>query len=226
MKHKLFFTCLICSLFIIIHAALNRGITIHNPIRDMTSTILNEISPYGTDYVYSESITVNADPIILEEGVNGLNYTYDGLNYKHLADTKNEVVQKGTAKEGVYTGKLTGYGPDCPGCSKVGNVSCKTREGVNHSLINDGIYYNDITYGNVRILAAENSLFPCGTIVKINNGVLKEFYGIVLDTGYSMRNAYKDGIIWMDLAFQSQEVAKTGGATSSSTTFVVQRWGW
>ena len=41
-----------------------------------------------------------------------------------------------------------------------------------------------------------------------------------------MRNAYKDGIIWMDLAFQSQEVAKTGGATSSSTTFVVQRWGW
>ena len=92
---------------------------------------------------------------------------------------------------GIYNGKLTGYGPDCPGCSSVGNVSCLTREGANHSLTYDGLYYNDITYGNLIILAADHLLFPCGTVVKVNNGILNEFYGIVLDTGIAMRNAWR-----------------------------------
>ena len=63
--------------------------------------------------------------------------------------------------------------------------------------------------------------------VKVNNGILNEFYGIVLDTGIAMRNAWRnDGVVWMDLAFSSQKEALTGGATSSNTSFSVQRWGW
>ena len=191
----------------------------------MTATIINEVKPYGTDYVYNDQIPKTADPIIIEEGINGLDLTYDGLNYVHLSDVKNEVLQVGTGLEGNYQGKLTGYGPDCPGCSLVGNVACRTKEGVNHSLITDGLYYNDLVYGSVRILAADNSLFPCGTIVKVNNGILNEFTGIVLDSGSAMRNAWKEGIVWMDLAFSSQPEALTGGATSSNTSFEVQRWG-
>jgi len=206
---------------------LNTGTTIHNPAPNMTATITNEVKPYETEYVYVENIPSSAEPLVLVEGVNGLDYTYDGLTYIHLSDKVNEVLQVGTGEQGLYTGKLTGYGPDCPGCSSVGNVSCRTREGKNHSLTYDGLYYNDIYYGNLIILAADHTKFPCGTVVKVDNGILNEFYGIVLDTGIAMRNAWRnEGIVWMDLAFSSQKEALTGGATSSNTTFSVQRWGW
>ena len=205
---------------------LNTGTTIYNRTSNMTATITNEIDPYGTDYVYVENMPSTAAPVVLEEGINGLDYTYDGLNYIHLSDMKNEVVQVGSGKAGEFTGKLTGYGPDCPGCSKVGNVSCLTKEKTRHSLISVGLYYNDSVYGNVRILAADNGTFPCGTIVKVNNGILNEFYGVVLDTGITMRKAIKEGVVWMDLAFKTEAEAKVGGATSSNTKFSVQRWGW
>ena len=205
---------------------LNTGTTIYSPIENMTATAINEVEPYGTDYIYVENMPSTAEPIVVSEGINGLDYTYDGLNYIHLSDKKNEVVKVGTGKQGNYTGKLTGYGPDCPGCSKVGNVACRTKAGTNHSLINDGLYYTDDVYGSVRILAADNTAFPCGTIVKVDNGSLKEFYGVVLDSGSAMRGAWKEGKVWMDLAFSSQAEARTGGATSSNTNFEVQRWGW
>lgn len=205
---------------------INTGITLYNKTGNMTATIINEVEPYDTDYIYDESMPSSAEPIVIEEGINGLDYTYDGLNFVHLSDKKNEIVQVGTGKNGNYTGILTGYGPDCPGCSSVGNVSCKTREGTVHSLIYDGLYYSDEVYGSLRILAADHTEFPCGTVIKINNGVLDVFYGIVLDTGYTMRNAWKNGTVWIDLAFSTQKEALTGGATSSNTKFEVQRWGW
>lgn len=204
----------------------NTGITLHNPTGDKTATIINEVEPYETDYIYVGNMPSDAEPIVLSEGINGLDYTYDGLTYTHLSDKKNEVVQVGTGKQGNYTGKLTGYGPDCPGCSLVGNVSCRTREGTNHSLINDGIFYTDTVYGKVRIIAADNSAFPCGTVMKVDNGRLDEFYAIVLDTGSSMRGAWANGTVWIDLAFSSQSDARKGNATSSNTKFSVQRWGW
>ena len=100
-----------------------------------------------------------------------------------------------------------------------------TKEGKKHSLTNDGIYYKDSTYGDVRILAADNSGFPCGTIVKVNNGK-QEFTGIVLDTGSSMRTAWSNGTVWLDLAFATQNDAKSAGMSSNNAKFVVQRWGW
>ncbi len=224
-KFTLFLSIMLVAL-IITTTILNKGTTLYNPTGYKTATITNEIKPYETEYVYSDNMSSTADPIKLVEGVNGLDYTYDGLNYIHISDTTNEILQVGTGKEGLYTGKLTGYGPDCPGCSSVGNVACRTRDGLNHSLINDGIYYNDSTYGNVRIIAADNTAFPCGTIMKIDNGISSEFYAIVLDSGSSMRNAWKNGVVWIDLAFPSQSEAAVGNVTSSSTNFSVQRWGW
>ena len=191
-KNEFVYTLTIISMIIIIVLTIiNSGITIYNPTANMTATIINEVKAYETEYIYNESMPSTADPLTLVEGVNGLDYTYDGLTYTHLSDKVNAVVQVGTGAQGLFSGKMTGYGPDCPGCSSVGNVSCLTREGVNHSLITDGLYYNDISYGSLRILAADHLVFPCGTVVKINNGVLNEFYGIVLDTGYAMRNAWQ-----------------------------------
>ena len=229
MTTKVKFSLILSIMIIIVTITItifNTGVTIYNPTGSMTATITNEVEAYGTDYVYVSNMPKTAEPIVISEGINGLDYTYDGLNYVHLSDKKNEVVQVGTGKEGNYKGKLTGYGPDCPGCSKVGNVACRTKTGTNHSLINDGLYYSDDIYGSVRILAADNSAFPCGTIVKVNNGTLKEFFGIVLDSGSAMRKAWKEGVVWMDLAFTTQKEARTGGATSSNTKFEVQRWGW
>lgn len=229
MSKKIKFSLVLSILIMIITITVTirtTGVTLENPIKNMTATIVNEVDPFEITYVYNEKLPSTADPVILEEGVNGLDFTYDGLNYTHLSDKKNQVVEVGTGKEGEYKGTLTGYGPDCPGCSVVGNVSCLTKNRTRHSLIYDGIYYNDDIYGNVRILAADNTLFPCGTVIKVDNGILNEFYGIVLDTGSTMRNAWKQGNVWIDLAFSSQKVALTAGATSKNTKFSVQRWGW
>ena len=37
---------------------------------------------------------------------------------------------------------MTGYGADCAGCSSTGTVSCKTKNGLSHSLRNNGTTYN------------------------------------------------------------------------------------
>ena len=213
--------------FILINTALNLGTTIRNNAINKTAIIVNEIEPYGTDYIEVANRPSTAEKRVIKEGINGLQYTFDGINYVHLSEATNEIVQVGTGEQGEFTGRLTGYGPDCPGCSSVGHVSCTTREGRSHSLIYDGLYYNDYEYGDLRIVAADHMKFPCGTVVEIDNGILPKFTAIVLDTGIAMRNAWRyDGVVWMDVSYNSQKEALTAGATSLNTKFSVQRWGW
>ncbi len=75
-------------------------------------------------------------------------------------------------------GALVGYGPDCVGCT-----SNRTASGY---YIGEGnIYYDDASYGKVRIVAGDYS-YPFGTIVKISNVDYFNdvpFYAIVLDRG-------------------------------------------
>ena len=216
----------VCAIILIITIGLfDKGVTIRNDVEDKTATIINEITPYEIEYIYDSTLSSDADAVVISEGTNGLKYTYDGINYKTISEVQNKVLKVGTGKSATYSGKLTSYGADCPGCSKEGNVSCMTREGIKHSLTKDGVYYNDSTYGNVRILAADNSGFPCGTIVKVSN-VKEDFIGIVLDTGFSMRTAWNNGDVWLDLAFVTENEANLSGMTSNNAQFVVQRWGW
>ena len=228
MKVKLaIYISIISIVAILAHAALNMDVVIQNNAINKTAIISNEIDPYETEYVYVKNRPSTAEKKVIKEGVNGLRYTYDGINYISLDDKKNEVVQIGIGDQGEFTGRLTGYGPDCPGCSPVGHVSCTTREGKSHSLTYEGVYYNDKEYGKLRIVAADHMKFPCGTVVYIDNGILPKFPAIVLDTGIAMRNAWRyDGVVWMDVAYMSQKEALTAGATSLNTKFSVQRWGW
>lgn len=73
----------------------------------------------------------------------------------------------------TYYGTISHYGPDCNGCSG------KTANGYN--VKSGNIYYNDETYGLIRIVAADKSI-PFGTIVKLNlnSGSVN---AIVLDRG-------------------------------------------
>lgn len=188
------------------------------------SYIENQTVNYSTIYQYNSKVPSNISKVLVK-GEDGIVYVnnYDNTQIV-LKEVVNEVIEVGTGDPGVFQGRLTGYGPDCPGCSVVGNVSCRTREGANHSLINNGITYIDQEYGEVRILAAATSAFPCGTIIAVDNGILAPFYAIVLDTGYDMRNAWSNGSVWFDLAFASQ--ASVTNVSNEQALFSVQRWGW
>lgn len=133
---------------------------------------------------------------------------------------------KATVSLATYTGRLTGYGPDCVGCSKVGNVACLTRERKKHSLIKDGIYYNDTEYGKLRIIAAATTKFKCGTVINITKDGKEPFNAIVLDTGGTMINQWKKGNVWMDLAYSSEAMSGSDNLTGKNIKFDVQRWGW
>ena len=135
-----------------------------------------------------------------------------------------EEVIVGTGPKADYVGRLTGYGPDCPGCTGV--LYCPDSEGKYHYLTNEeeSMYFEDKEYGRVRILASDYTLFPCGTIMHVKNSNL-DIYGVVMDTGIAMRNAWRnEGKVLLDLAFPSQAAALY--TTNNNTSFTVLRWGW
>lgn len=73
----------------------------------------------------------------------------------------------------TFYGNVSHYGPDCRGCCG------KTATGYN--VNNGNIYYNDQTYGLIRIAAADKSL-PFGSIIRIQNNN-QNIIAIVLDRG-------------------------------------------
>lgn len=199
---------------------------VENTSYTKTVSVVNEVIPYETEYVYNSSKSRNSEQVVLKKGTDGLSYTYDNGTKKILRKPTSQVVEVGTARIGEYTGRLTTYGSDCIGCSKTGTVACKTEAGTRFSLTQNGMYYTDSTYGKVRIVAADLGGFPCGTMVLIDNGKIDPFYAVVLDTGGTMRQAYKQGIIWMDLAFVYQNDSKGTNTGGKDVKFSVQRWGW
>jgi len=193
-----------------------------NDVSSKNEAFTSEVVNYQTEYVYTATLPVGTENI-LTKGVNGLSYIKNG-EVTLINSPTNEVVEVGTGKIGVYSGTVTGYGPDCYGCSSLGNVSCKTRDRKIFSLISDGIYYTDERFGKVRVIAADHREFPCGTVIEITNATFNKEYGIVMDTGSAMRNAYDNGEILIDIAFEHEADAKY--STNRNTSFVVKRWGW
>ena len=198
---------------------------VKNKNMDTSLSVVTQVIDYNIEYIYSNRFPLNTEKV-LKEGESGLiYYSLNSEKERIIKDPIDKVIQIGTGPRGEYIGTLTGYGPDCPGCSPKGYVACRTKEKKNHSLYTDGITYNDYEYKEVKILAATQIMFPCGTVVLVDNGVMEPFYGIVLDTGHTMRKSWNDNnLVWMDLAFESQGSVRN--ATSRNTKFSVQRWGW
>ena len=117
----------------------------------------------------------------------------------------------------TLTGSLVGYGPDCYGCT-----SNRTASGM---YIGEGnIYYNDSTYGKVRIVAGDIS-YPFGTIVRISNVDLyndEPFYAVVLDRGGDIG---KNNKFLFDLLFTSESDAYSLG-TEYNIKFEIMRLGY
>ncbi len=127
-----------------------------------------------------------------------------------------EEVPKEEKKEEVLeslNGKMSGYGPDCIGCS--GYLASGRYVG------NGNIYYPDSTYGTVRILAGD-SKYAFGTIVRVKNSNIGTFLGIILDRGGSI------GIgkaFLFDLLYSSEAMAAKD-EVSYHATFEILRYGY
>lgn len=199
----------------------------NNLIRD--TNIVSVVTKYKTIYKYNSKIPSNISKVVTK-GVDEVAYASSlDSDYNVIQSRVDKVIEIGTGRYGIFTGRLTGYGPDCPGCSKTGIVACKTREKKSYSLVNDGVYYEDNEFGKVRIVAAALKGFPCGTIVQITKKGKDPFTAIVLDTGATMTNSWYAGVVWFDLAYPSQKdktVFGIDGLTGNNITFSVQRWGW
>ena len=108
-------------------------------------------------------------------------------------------------------GKLSRYGPDCYGCS--GYLA-------HGDYVGDGtVYYNDLEYGQVRILAADRQ-YPFGTIVRVRTDE-KIFLAIVLDRGGAIGFGK---VALFDLLYPSEYLANIDGV-SHNTSFEVLRYG-
>lgn len=128
------------------------------------------------------------------------------------ASNISEVLQYGETNPVIFQGTMTGYGPDCVGCT--GKVSCPPRNDVR----NGNIYFEDNEYGTVRIVAADSKI-PCGTMVKISGGKLSEqITAIVLDRGGVIKGTL------MDLLMASENTSISVGR--QNVTYEIVRWGW
>lgn len=118
------------------------------------------------------------DMVMIETDTNVVwSHSYNAVPKEKIVDT--------------FTGQLTGYGPDCVGCSGI------TASG--YDVRNGNIYYNDKLYGKIRIVAADKGI-PFGTIVRITvPKIYKDpIIAIVLDRG----DVIKGNL--MDLLFEDE----------------------
>ena len=195
--------------------------SVSNDSFSKTSSLAIVPLSYDIETRYSDDLFYDEERVI-SEGSDG--YKLEGTD-TIIIEPINRVIEIGRGPISISYGSTTGYGADCYGCS--GNVSCSTSYGA-HNLLRDGVYYNDSRYGNVRIIAADNSLYSCGTIMEIDNGVMDPFMAIVLDTGGAMRDAWSNGNILIDIAFPYEYSNGINDATnrSGNVKFKVYRNGW
>lgn len=142
---------------------------------------------------------------------------------------KKEVKEKVTATEEVIeevpvkpvsdvletqVGTMSGYGPDCVGCSGFLSSGKDARNG--------NIYYQDPTYGTVRIVAGDRT-YKFGTIVRIKNSRAgSNLLAVVLDRGGAIGFGRR---FLFDLLYASESDASKD-EVSSSVTFEILRYGY
>lgn len=181
----------------------------------------NDIKYVDSDILVDKVVYTNVSEELIETNVSETsnNELVVNKNEVYIEESKQEVVDESqntsvsqsapvVNQNEVLVGKMSGYGPDCYGCS--GYLASGTYVG-------DGnIYYNDSEYGQVRIVAGDKK-YKFGTIVKINDSML----AIVLDRGGSIGIGKK---FLFDLLYSSEAEAN-GYGVSSGTKFEILRNG-
>lgn len=145
--------------------------------------------------------------------------TFNDSIGKNVGQTTIQVSQDILYKKDLYsplytfTGDLTGYAGDCPLCT--GYLACPPRTNV----LEEGIYFEDDTYGTLRI-AASSRKYPCGTIIEFNVGKLSDepIRAIILDRGVGGND--------IDLLMDSEDLAIKEVGRVKNLEFKVLREGW
>lgn len=186
-------------------------------------TNIGEIDSIGVDsnikYVDSNALfakvdilndcenTDTSDYLVNDEAIETKQGDYIVVNTEEVVEENKTTVSVNSQNE-VLIGKMSGYGPDCYGCSGY------LASGV---YVGDGnVYYNDSEYGQVRIVAGDKK-YKFGTIVRINDSVL----AIVLDRGGSIGIGKK---FLFDLLYVTEAEANINGI-SYETKFEILRNG-
>lgn len=185
-----------------------------------TKTINSNVSiKYVDSKILTEELVVDtvAVDVVEEENVPVENVQNEIIEVRVEEETNsNEPVKESYQKDEiptvntneVLTGKMSGYGPDCKGCSGYLAYGMYVGDGTT--------YYNDNEYGKVRIVAGDKK-YKFGTIVKINNSML----AIVLDRGGSIGIGKK---FLFDLLYASEAEAYQNGV-ATNVTFEILRNG-
>lgn len=190
-------------------------------IRNIGNVAILKENSYRPFLSTGEENNDNKNYILTKEDINeNIKDTNDSIVFQEevLEDESNEDVNEDLEKSvsnsviESYSGKITGYGSDCYGCT-----SMMTASG--YDLSSGNIYYEDFDYGSIRIVAGDNS-YPFGTIVRIDCK-LGNIIAIVLDRG---GNVGKDKIVQFDLLFESEEASSVLGL--SDAKFEILRMGY
>lgn len=132
-----------------------------------------------------------------------------------VIENSQQELYKASIYDPIYTfvGELTGYSGDCPLCS--GYLACPPRTNV----LEKGIYYDDKTYGNIRIVASSKN-YPCGSVIrfKVNKLSDEPIIAIVLDRGVGGND--------IDLLTEDETYAIKNIGRVKNITFEVLRNGW
>ena len=157
-----------------------------NKVADKTSILFTSVVEEDSDVIIDFLTEEEKQEEIVEEPVEEVEEQVVETPTVASDFSDREVIE-------TYVGNLTGYGPDCYGCT-TGLTS------TGHNLY-ESIYYNDPEFGTIRILAADKSI-PFYSIIRISNvpGV-DPFLGIVLDRGGNV--GFGKGTLF-DLAFESE----------------------
>lgn len=156
----------------------NNYFTIDNIVKYVDSNIIDDtvIEEESDEIVLTVPIQ---EEVVFQEDVEIIEETQE------IEISQNEII----------TGAMSGYGPDCVGCS--GYLA------YGHYVGDGNIYYNDSEYGQVRIVAGDRK-YQFGTIVRINDNML----AIVLDRGGSIGIGKK---FMFDLLYASENEANING---------------
>ena len=148
-----------------------------------------------------------------------------------MSSVLNDNINKGVDKEtiqvsqnqlyldGIYNpkysfvGDLTGYAGDCPLCT--GYLACPPRTNV----LEEGIYFEDDTYGTLRIEASSRK-YPCGTIIQFDVDKISDepIVAIILDRGVGGND--------IDLLSENEDIARKQVGRVKNQEFKVLREGW
>ena len=177
----------------------NNYFTIDNVVKYVDSDVMDEA-------LVDEDI--NIEEATIEEIVEEVVQPVVSETIDNALSKVEEVIEVIQPQNEVVTGKMSGYGPDCIGCS--GYLA------NGHYVGNGNIYYNDSEYGQVRIVAGDKK-YKFGTIIRINDSML----AIVLDRGGSIGIGKK---FMFDLLYASEAEANSNGV-SYNTKFEILRNG-